>query len=200
MWGGNAYLVKNKKRKKKRKKSGCVITNCITVVLLPWIHSIKMQTFDSVCCDIVENCNIVTVFSTYIWILFALIIKLWWSFHLCPCSLKVVNNALHKTKMFWLFLGTALSLMPLVMLLLLLHVWPCNNTQQAPTARLSLGKCMPLVQDSANCVKSRGRNPRCGGCVIFGVYQCSVWVFPPSVCAPIWDEGGSRVSLSLEAT
>ena len=60
--GGNAYLVK----KKKRKKSGCVITNCITVVLLPWIHSIKMQTFDSVCCDIVENCNIVTVFSTCI--------------------------------------------------------------------------------------------------------------------------------------
>lgn len=151
--GGNAYLVKNKK-KKKRKKSGCVITNCITVVLLPWIHSIKMQTFDSVCCDIVENCNIVTVFSTYIWILFALIIKLWWSFHLCPCALKAVNDALHKTKMFWLFLGTALSLTPLVMLLLLL-VWPCNNTQQASTARLCLEQCMPLLQDCKFCQKPR---------------------------------------------
>lgn len=197
MWGVMLILSKTKKEKK-RKKSGCVITNCITVVLLPWIHSIKMQTFDSVCCDIVENCNIVTVFSTYIWLLFALIIKLWWSFHLCPRSLKAVNDALHKSKMFWLFLGTALSPMPLVMLLLL--VWPCNNTQQAPTARLCLGKCMPLVQDSANRVKSRGRKSRCGGSVSFGIYQCSVWLFPPSVCAPSWDEGGSRVSLSLEAT
>lgn len=103
MWGVMLILSKTVK-KKKRKKSGCVITNCITVVLLPWIHSIKMQTFDSVCCDIVENCNIVTVFSTYIWILFALIIKLRWSFHLCPCALKAINDALHKPKRFGCFL------------------------------------------------------------------------------------------------
>lgn len=63
---GIMLILSKTKEKKKEKKSGCVITNCITVVLLPWIHSIKMQTFDSVCCDIVENCNIVTVFSTYI--------------------------------------------------------------------------------------------------------------------------------------
>lgn len=93
------------------------------MVLLPWIHSIKMQTFDSVCCDIVENCNIVTVFSTYIWILFALIIKFWWSFHSRPCELMAVSSALQNQNVLVDSCYRPVPV-PLVMLLPLLHVLP----------------------------------------------------------------------------
>lgn len=145
-----------------------MITNCITVVLLPWIHSIKMQTFDSVCCDIVENCNIVTVFSTYIWILFALIIKLWWSFHLCPCALKVIKDALQNQN---ISVDSCYHPIPW-------HCWLCSCSccmcypATPPGMKLCFRQCMHLVKDSSNCSKSKKGSP---GMVALCSFLC-LWV------------------------